>query len=55
MVRGGITNGKEGGSGFETTGIATNLTNESPGGRPISAGNTAIRQQEKGIIDEAAW
>ena len=55
MVRGGINNGKEGESGFETTGVATNLANESPGGRPISAGNTAIRQQEKGIMDEAEW
>jgi hypothetical protein len=53
MVRGGINNGKDGESGLEMMGITTNLTNESPGGGPLSAGNTATRQQDKGIIDEA--
>lgn len=53
MGRGGINNGKDGASGLETTGIATNLTNESPGGRPLSAGNTATTQHDKGIMDEA--
>ena len=53
MDRGGIKNGKAKGSGFNNTGVSENAMNASPGSFPISTGNTAAKQQEKGDMDGA--